>query len=435
MDLGAGIRRALARITGAVLIDEKTVKEMSKELQRALISNDVNVRLVFDLTKRIEERALKEKPVAGFGAREHVVKVVYEELQKMLGSAFEPRLGKQRIMMAGLFGQGKTTSIAKVAKFYKTKGLRVGVIAADVHRPAAMEQLQTLAEQAGCAFYGEKGKTAGQIAEKGATALAGEDVLILDSAGRSAFDETLVKELKELRAIFRPDVKYLVVSADLGQVAGRQAEEFHKAIGIDGVIVTRMDGSGKGGGALSSVAATGSRVAFIGTGEKLDALELFEPQQFVARLCGFPDLAALVEKAKAVSEEEKLKEAMETGKLDYDVFLSQMKAMKKMGPLKGVLQMMGAYDLPEELVGKSEEKMRKFESMVHSMTKAERTDPELMRDRSRQERVAKGAGASPGEVRELVSNFDKVEKMMKGLGKNRGLMKRFGKMFGGMKLG
>ena len=227
----------------------------------------------------------------------------------------------------------------------------------------------------------------------------------------------------------------MVVSADLGQVAGKQAEEFHKAIGIDGVIITRMDGSGKGGGALSSVSATSSKVAFIGTGEKLDALELFEPQKFVARLCGFPDLASLMEKAKEVGDEEKLKEAMETGKLDYDVFLSQMKAMKKMGPLKGVLQMMGAYDLPEELVGKSEDKMKKFEAIVHSMTKMERKDPDLMKDRTRQERVAKGAGASLGDVKELVGNFDKVEKMMKGMGKNRGLMKRFEKMFGGMKLG
>ncbi|MCX6767590.1 MAG: signal recognition particle receptor subunit alpha [Candidatus Micrarchaeota archaeon] len=436
MDLGAGIRRALARVTGAALVDEKTVKEMAKELQRAMISSDVNVRLVFELTKRIEERALREKPVSGFGAREHVVKVVYEELQKMLGEKFEPRLGKQKIMMVGLFGQGKTTSIAKIAKFYKTKGLRTGVIAADIHRPAAAEQLQTLAAQAGCAFYGApKGAAADKIAEQGVKALSGEDVIILDSAGRSAFDETLVKELKAMNAAFGPDAKYLVVSADLGQVAGKQAEEFHKAVGIDGVIITKMDGSGKGGGALSSVAATGAKVAFIGTGEKLDALELFDPEKFVARLCGFPDLETLVAKAKSAGEEEKLKEALEEGKLDYEVFLSQMKAMKKMGPLKGVLQMMGAYDLPEEMVGKSEEKMKKFEAIVHSMTKDERKDPELMRNRARQERVAKGAGAKLEDVRELVSSFDKVEKMMKGIGRNRGLMKRFEKMFGGMKLG
>ncbi len=434
MDLGAGIRRALARITGAPLVDEKAVKEMVKELQRALISSDVNVRLVLDLTKRVEERALKEKPVAGFGAKEHVVKVVYEELEKMLGTRFEPKIGRQKIMMVGLFGQGKTTSTAKVAKFYKSKGLKAGVVAADVHRPAAFEQLEILAKQAGCAFYGKMDEPR-KIVGKGLEALSDQDVIILDSAGRSAFDETLARELKEIHDAFRPDVKYLVVSADLGQVAGRQAEEFHKTIGIDGVIVTKMDGSGKGGGALTSVAATGSRIAFIGTGEKLDALELFDPKKFVARLCGFPDLEALIEKTRAVAEEEKLREALEEGKLDYEAFLSQVKAMKKMGPLKGILQMMGAYDLPEELVGKGEEKINKFEAIVHSMTREERRNPELMKNRSRQERVAKGAGVKVEDVRELASNFDKVEKMVKGISRNRGLMKRFEKIFGGIKLG
>lgn len=435
MDLGKGIRRALARITGATLVDEKAVKELVKELQRVLITNDVNVKLVFELTKRIEERALREKPIAGLSAREHVVKVVYEELQNILGEKFEPRLGKQKILLCGLFGSGKTSSAAKICKFYQDKGLKAAVIAADVHRPAAFEQLKQLSEQVKCGFYGIKGEgNAIKIAEK-ALKEVGEkyDVLILDSAGRSAFDQELVKELREVNRVFKPDEKILVVSADLGQVAGKQAAEFSRALGgLSGVIITKMDGSGKGGGALSSVAATGARVAFIGTGEKIKDFELFDSTRFVAELCGFPDLKALMQKIKEASDAELVERALEEGKLDFESFLAQMRTMRKMGPLKQIMQMLGFYDLPEEFLGKSEEKMKAFEAAVLSMTPSERKNPDLMKNRSRQERVSRGAGLKLEEVRELVSNFERVNKLMKNLRKNRGLMKQFGKMLPGL---
>jgi signal recognition particle subunit SRP54 len=432
MGLGEGIRKALARITGATLVDEVAVKELVKDLQRALISSDVNVKLVFDITKRIEERAISEKPPAMLSQREHVIQIVYGELVKMLGEKHEARVGKQKVMMLGLFGSGKTTTISKLAKFFQKHGLSVGVIAGDVHRPAAYEQLEQLSKIVNCGFYGRKGGTAVEIAREGMQALAKNDVIILDTAGRSAFDEELAKELKELNAVFEPDEKFLVVSADVGQVAGKQADEFNKNIGVTGVIVTKMDGSGKGGGALSSVHKSGAKVAFIGTGEKPDALEEFDATKFVAQLCGFPDLAALLEKAKEATEEQDLSTAMESGKLDYNSFMAQMKAMRKMGPLKSILQMMGAYDLPEELVVKSEEKMKKFEAIVHSMTPDERTTPDSMKNAKRQERVARGAGVKPDEVKELVNNFEKSQKMMKAMQGNRGLMKRFNKMGGNL---
>ncbi|MEM0475752.1 MAG: signal recognition particle receptor subunit alpha [Candidatus Norongarragalinales archaeon] len=433
MDLGKGIRKALSRLTGAALVDEKTVRELTRELQRVLITNDVNVKLVFELTKKIEERALKEKPLAGLTAREHVVKVVYEELQRLLGGKFEPRLGKQKILLLGLYGQGKTTTISKLAKFYQSKGLKVGVIAGDVHRPAAFEQLKQLAEQVQCGFYGEKNeRDAVKVVLDAERAFAGKyDVLILDSAGRSAFDEELVKEIKAVNAVFKPDEKFLVVSADLGQVAGRQASEFNEAVGLTGVIITKMDGSGKGGGALSSVAVSGAPVAFIGTGEKPSDFEVFDSTRFVAQLCGFPDLPTLIEKLKEASDEELAERAMEEGKLDYESFLAQMRAMRKMGPLKQVMQMLGLYDLPEELVGQSEAKMKAFEAAVLSMTPSERSNPELMKSKSRQMRVARGAGLKPDEVRELVNNFEKANKMVKLMSKNRGMLKQLQKMSGG----
>ncbi|MBI3588553.1 signal recognition particle protein [Candidatus Micrarchaeota archaeon] len=424
MDLGEGIRKALAKITGSALIDEAAVKELVRELQRALISGDVSVKLVFELTKRIEERALREKPSPLYGPREHVVKVVYEELVNLVGEKFEPKLEKQKIMLLGLFGSGKTSLCAKLTKFYQGKGLKIGLIAADVHRPAAHEQLEQWAKQLNCGFYGRKGANAEQIVREALVALKDFDVLVLDTAGRSAFDAELAHELKTLNEVFKPDAKYLVLSADVGQVAGRQAEEFNRTVGITGVIITKMDGSGKGGGALSAVRASGAKVAFIGTGEKPDALEPFDARKYVARLCGFPDLQGLLEKAKEVGDDEALSKAMEEGKLDYNTFLSQMRSMRKLGPLKNILAMMGAYDLPEEMLGKSEEKLKQFEAAVQSMTPYERTHPEAMKNSKRQERVAKGAGMTEGEVREVVSSFEKAQKLMKGLRGNRGLLKK-----------
>ncbi|OIO26809.1 hypothetical protein AUJ14_00915 [Candidatus Micrarchaeota archaeon CG1_02_55_22] len=428
MDLGQGIRKALARVTGATLVDEATVKELSRDIQRALLANDVNVKLVFELTKRIERRTLQEKLPAGLSLREHATRVVYEELAAMMGEKFEPPMTPRRIMLIGLFGSGKTTTISKLAKFYQSRGLSVGVIAGDVHRPAAFEQLEQLSKQVGCDFYGEKNVAAEKVAKDGLQNLASRQIIILDTAGRSGFDAELASELKRMNEVFKPDDKYLVVSADIGQVAGRQAEAFRDAVGITGVIVTKMDGSGKGGGALSAVHASGAKIAFLGTGEKPEALEVFDAKKFVARLCGFPDLEQLLEKVKGMGDEAALQDALAEGKLDYNTFMAQMRAMKKMGPLKGIFQMMGAYDLPEDVIGQSERKMKQFEALVNSMTPDERVKPDLMKNSKRQERVARGAGVSAKEVKELVSNFEKSSKLVKGLRGNRGMMKKLGKM-------
>ncbi len=428
MDLGEGVRKALAKITGAALVDEKAIEGLTKELQRVLISNDVNVKLVFALTKRIQERALKEKQQQSLNLREHIVRIVYDELVAILGESYEPPVKKQKIMMIGLFGSGKTTTIGKLAKFYEGKGLKVCAIAADVHRPAAVEQLEQLCQQVRCGFYAEKGKSAQEVARNALNLQSEYDILILDTAGRSAFDGELEAELKDMAAIFAPDQTYLVVSADLGQVAGKQAEQFRSAVGITGVIVTKMDGSGKGGGALSAVYASQSKVAYITLGEKADALEVFDAKKFVARLVGFPDLESLLGKVQEMSDEEAMAKVLEEGNLDYETFLAQLRSMRKMGPLKTVLQMLGMYDVPEEMLGQSEQKMKQFEVAVLSMTPKERKDPDLMKNKARQERVAKGAGLKLEDVRELVSNFERMHKMMKGLKGNRGLSKKLQKM-------
>ncbi|MBI2445733.1 signal recognition particle protein [Candidatus Micrarchaeota archaeon] len=433
MDLGKGLRQALAKLSGRY-VDEAAVTELVKDLQRVLISNDVNVRFVLGWTKKIKERALSEKPLPGVGLREHVVKVVYEELEAFMGNGFEPSLQKQRILLLGLFGVGKTTTAAKLARFYASKGLRVVLVGADVHRPAARTQLKQLSEQAHVAFFTLESNDAVAITREARALSDKYDVVILDSAGRSAFDEELAVELKSVAREFQPDGSFLVVSADAGQVAGRQAKQFHDAVGLSGVIITKMDGSGKGGGALSSVVESGSRIAFLGSGEKLADFRAFDPKKFAATLLGFPDLDQLLETAKAASQEEKLEKAWNEGKLDYETFLSQLNAFKKMGPLKSVMQMLGQHDLPEELVGQSEKKLKSFEAAVHSMTLAERRNPALMKESSRQARVARGAGMKDSDVRELVQQFEKTQKMLKEVKRNKGLLSKLSKQFGG-KLG
>ncbi len=425
MDLGAGLRKALAKITGAALVDEKAVKELVKELQRVLIANDVEVKLVFELSKRIEKEATDRKQMKGLNVKEHVVKVVYDELVALMGEKHSPKIQKQRILLLGLYGSGKTTTVGKLAHFYKKSGLSVGVVCCDVDRPAAYEQLQQIAEGAKVNFYGEKGgKDARKIAER-ALKESKEDVLIVDSAGRNAFSDELKEELKGIDGALKPDERFLVVSADIGQVAGRQAKEFNSAVPVTGVIITKMDGSGKGGGALSSVGATGAKVAFIGVGEKVGDFEPFDAKKYVGRLLGFPDLESLIEKVKEVSEQENLKPEMLEEKFTIKTFYEQLRAAKKLGPLKSVFSMLGMVDVPKEMMEQSEQKLKAYEVIIGSMTKAEREDADLLRkNKSRIERIAKGSGTRPEDVRELLTRFGQMEKMLTQFKHNRGFRKK-----------
>jgi signal recognition particle subunit SRP54 len=440
MDLGEGLRKALAKLTGSAIMDEKAVKEFVKELQRTLISNDVNVKLVFDLSRRVEERVLKEKPLPGVSPKEHAVRAVYDELVALMGDRYEPKIEPKRILLLGLFGSGKTTTTTKLAKFFQQRGMKAGVVCCDTFRPAAFEQLKQLSEKSGIHFYGEKGETdAAKVVRNGLFALKGEEVVIVDSSGRSAFDSELKGELHAIHAALGPSENFLVISADIGQAAGRQAKEFNENVPLTGVIITKMDGSGKGGGALSAVASTGAKVAFIGTGERAEDLEPFDSKKYVGRLLGFPDIDALLSKIKKVAEEENLNpEAMLEEKFTLKTFYEQMRATKKMGPLKNVFGMMGMADVPKEMLDQGEEKLKKFEVMINSMTPAEREDAHLIKkSSSRQARIAKGAGVKVEDVRRLISEFERMEKMMGAFKKNRGFRKQIEKMMkggGGLKL-
>ncbi|MFH1221933.1 MAG: signal recognition particle protein Srp19, partial [Candidatus Micrarchaeota archaeon] len=382
------------------------------------------------LSKRIEERALKSEKKEALTLKEHVVKVVYDELVKLMGESYTPRVDKHKVLLCGLYGSGKTTTVAKLAKFYKGRGLSVLLVGADIDRPAAQEQLKQLSEKVGARFFAEK-KDAAMIV-KDALAAAKEDVIIVDSAGRSAFDGELAEELRGVHAALKPDEVFLVITGDIGQVAGKQAEEFNKIAPISGVIATRMDGSGKGGGALSAVAATGAKIAFIGVGEKMEDLEIYKSEKFVGRLLGMPDLESLVEKIKQITKDADIKK-LETEELTIETFYEQLKAAKQLGPLSGVFSMMGMSNVPKEMVQQSESRMKKFESMINSMTKQERKTPKLLKsNKSRIARIAAGSGCTEAEVREFLGQFEQVDKMMDKFKHDRSFRSKMEKMMKGV---
>jgi len=435
--LSSGLKEALRKITKAGYIDSNTIEELTKDIQKTLLAGDVEVNLAKQLTDKIKKRALNEKPASGMTAKEHIVKIVYEELVKFVGKKPEIKLKPSKILFIGLFGSGKTTSIAKLAKFYQKRGLRPALIGCDVHRPAAMDQIKQLANQINVPYYAPKDvKDPIEIAKKGMEQLKKYDVLIFDSSGRDALDQELAEELKKLGREIKPDEVLLTIPADLGQIAGKQAAEFNRLVGITGIFLTKIDGTAKGGGALTACAVTGSPVKFIGYGEKIDAIEIFEPERFVSRLIGFGDLQALIEKAKEAEFKPKTAEKMISGKFTMTEFYEQLKSMQKMGPLKNVLDMIPGMSLaiPKNVdISKQEDKMKKWKYIIESMTVEERNNPDLI-DSSRIKRIAKGSGTTEADVRELMKYYDQMKKVIKmiGGGMKRGLLAKFGRKFKGL---
>jgi signal recognition particle subunit SRP54 len=414
MGLGETLRKAMDKIQGASTIDKETVKEAVKEIQRALISANVDTTTVFAISKKIEENAFGE--IKGtMSRREHVTKITYDALVEMLGGKKIPENPK-KILLCGLFGGGKTTSCGKIALYYKKRGKKVGAICADTFRPAAYEQLETNTKLAGAEFYGKKGeKNAGKVVKEGIKELEkkGCDLIICDSAGRSALDEELVREIKEIDSAFEAEEKWLVIGADIGNLAKKQAQAFHNAVGINGVIITRMDGSSKGGGALVACNETGASVYFISTGEKINDFEGFDANRYLSRIMGYGDLEGLLEKAKEAEIENLDPEEIMKGNFNLRMFYEQLKATKKMGPLNKVAEMLGlSVKLPKEMLEQGQEKMDSFKIIIDSMTEKERLEPEIL-NRGRVERIARGAGVKVEEVRELIKQYKQMKKMFK----------------------
>ncbi len=435
--LGESLKNTLSKITKSLFVDEKLINELVKDIQRALLQSDTNVQLVFDLSSKIKERA-KEKAPPGITKREQLVKIVYEELTNFLGKEpHEIKITKKptQLMLVGLFGSGKTTTAGKLAKFYKKRGYKVVVMQTDTWRPAAYDQLEQIAKAVGVDFFGiKKEKDPVTIYNSFEKRLKDYDVAIIDTAGRDALSEELIAELNQLHAAILPEERLLVISADIGQAAQKQAQAFHDTCNVTGVIVTKLEGTAKGGGALSACAVTKAPITFIGVGEKVDDFELFHPQRFVGRLIGMGDLESLLEKAKEVISEEQAQD-MQNKFLKGDFSLvdlyQQMKSLKKMGSFGKIMEMipgMGSLKLPKEMLEVQEGKLEKWKIAMDSMTKEELEDPDLI-SADRIDRIAAGSGVKVAEIRELLKQYrqsKKLMKMMKGEQDINKLMKKMG---------
>jgi len=403
-----------------ILTRDADVERALKEVQRALIAADVDVRTVVDLVNEIRGAEIPK----GVPKSRYVTKLLYEKLTEILGGSGRPfPVVPQRILLLGLYGSGKTTTAAKLGHWLQKRGLDVMLVAADTHRPGAYEQLEQLAEKAGLKFFGIEGEKDPVKIVKGALEKK-TDVYVVDTAGRTSLDDDLVNEIKDVRYALMPEKTLLVVPADMGQAAGREAERFAKDVGIDGVVITKMDGSGKGGGALSACARAGVPVYFVGMGEHVRDFEEFDANKFVSRLLGVPDIEKL---AEMVEETEVNVEEILEGEYDINKFYAQIAATRKMGPIDKVLSMMGIQSVPKELSKLTEEKFKKFDAIYKSMTRYERAHPEVLHDPSRIRRIAGGSGTEEEDVRTFIRDFKRSEKLMKKL-RRKSNLKRIEKM-------
>ena len=438
--LGDSLKNTLSKIAKSLFVDEKLINELVKDIQRALLQSDVNVKLVFELTSRIKERALKEESPKGLTKKEQIVNIVYDELVNFLGkesSKIEITKKPFKMMMVGLFGSGKTTTSGKLAKYYTKRGYKVALVGLDVHRPAAMDQLEQVAKQVNVpSFTDKKNKDPIKIWNGFKDELKGFDIIIIDTSGRDALSEDLIEEIEEVNRAIQPEENLLVISADIGQAAKSQAEQFHKSCGITGVVVSKMDGTAKGGGALTACSVSGAPIKFIGVGEKADDLEHFNPQGFVGRLLGMGDLEALLEKAREVIKEEDAEDLGKRflkGEFNLIDLYEQMEAMSKMGSLSKIVDMIpgfGQLKLPKEMLEVQQGKLEKWKIVMGSMTREELEEPEII-DSSRIERVAKGSGSSSSDIRELIKQYHQSKKMVKMFKGNKGDMSKMMKKFGG----
>lgn len=434
--LGSSLREALKKLATFGRIDKESVDATVKDVQRALLSADVNVKLVMELSNNIRRRALDEKPAPGMTARDHVLKVVYEEMVKLVGKPAPVELKPQTILLVGLYGSGKTTTAAKLARHFQKKGLKAGAIGADIHRPAAMDQLKQMCAKLQIPCHVEPGaKDPVKAVRQGREALRDREVLVVDTAGRHALDRELIAEMKALAKELKPDHRWLVMDGAMGQLARDHAKAFHEAVGLTGVVVTKLDGTAKGGGALAAVAESGAPLAFLGTGEHPEDLERFEPDGFISRLLGMGDLKALLERAEEALEGKEVDvKALAKGRFTLDDLYDQLRALDRLGPLKNVLGMLPlgsmGVDVDEKTFKSTKEKLRRFRVMMDSMTAEERSDPRLISG-SRVVRIARGSGSRVEEVRELLKYHKTMQQALKRMAGSREGMRKLMRQLGG----
>ncbi|MGM5481069.1 MAG: signal recognition particle receptor subunit alpha, partial [Nanobdellota archaeon] len=440
--LGEGLRNSLQKVSKSLFIDEKLINELVKDIQRSLIQSDVNVKLVFSLGKKIKERALKEDVPGTLSKKEFLTNIVYEELANLVGRGTEkleipPRKDRDKpytMMLVGLFGNGKTTTAGKLGNYYKKRGKKVALLSIDTWRPAAYDQLKQTGDSIKVDVYGkpELGDPV-KIHDHFKKQLDSYDLVIVDTAGRDALNDELIEELNGINSAVDADQTFLVINADIGQSAEKQARAFHESCQVTGVILTKLDGTARGGGALAACAVTGTPIRFIGVGEKVDALEEFKPEGFVGRLLGMGDLESLLEKARVAVDEDEAKDMGRKflkGEFNLIDLYQQMKSMKKMGSMTKLMDMIPGFNnmnIPKEALQGQEEKMDDWKILMDSMTQEELENPDIIKG-SRLDRIAQGSGKDIKDLRLLTKQYKQSKKMMKMMKGSSGSEKDMQKM-------
>ena len=431
-----------ARLRDKGRLTEKDIDEALREVRMALLEADVNFKVARDFVKRIKERAMKENLLTSLSPGQQVIKITNEELIAILGGGVQTLEKASQppsvLMMVGLNGAGKTTAAAKLARHLKNSGQIPILIAADLQRPAAILQLETLGKQADVEVYqdGTK-KTTVKVAKDGVKRAKELNAAwaIIDTAGRFQIDDELMSELEDVKAAVNPVETLLVVDAMTGQDAVRAAQEFHERIGITGLILSKLDGDARGGAALSITSVTGVPVKFIGTGERIDALDQFYPDRLASRILGMGDMLTFIEKAQSTFDEDqaaKLEKKILQATFDLEDFLNQLQQLKKMGPLSQIMEMIPGFSAMKGKINADEldeSQLTRTEAIIHSMTPQERQKPEMIGG-SRRKRIARGSGTTPQDVNQLLNQFRQMQKMMRQMTTGKGrknMMKMLGR--------
>ena len=421
------LQHALGDLRGRGRLDEESVSKAMREIRLALLEADVNLQVVKDFVARVKERAVGEEVTKSLTPGQQVVKIVHEELTEVMGGgdsrlAFAPR-GPTTILLAGLQGSGKTTAAAKLALMLRKEGKTPALVAADLQRPAAIDQLEQLGRQIQVPVFSEERKDPVAAAERGVAWAVdqGADVVIVDSAGRHQVDVDLMQELGRIASAIRPTNVLLVLDAMTGQEAVNVAEAFQEQVAFDGIVLTKLDGDARGGAALSVRAVTGRPIKLASTGEKLDQLEWFHPDRMASRILGMGDVMTLIEKAEAAveaDEQAEMEARLRAGEFTFDDFLASYKMLRKMGPLKGVLSMIPGVGNQLKGLEIDERELARVEAIILSMTPRERGFPHTI-DGSRRQRIARGSGTTVQEVSRLLNARKEMQKLMKQMGKGK----------------
>lgn len=423
-NLSKSLRKIVEDISGKNRLNKQEVEKVILELQRALIRADVDVGLVFELSEKVKKRALKQEAIST--TSDHLITILYQEIVNICGtgSKFKFKEGRPTsILLCGLFGQGKTTTTGKLALYFKRKGKRVALFGVDTTRPASMDQLEQIGQQIKVpVFVDKENKNFKHVVKAWKKEINDHknnfDVLIFDTAGRSMLDKDLVEEISYINQELKPDYRFLVVGADLGQSVKKQAELFKNSVGVNGVILTKMDSSAKGGGAITASAVTGAPVYFISNGEKMEEFEQFDPQRFVSELLGYGDVQTLLEKIEDLKKSKEVEDVdiSDISQFNLNTFYSQMKSMEKLGSLKNIISKLPFFSqkIPDELIDVGEEKLKKYKYIINSCTKQEKEHPEIINP-SRIRRIARGSGVPEREVADFFKQFKTAKTMMMGM--------------------